>query len=332
MILEHRFAGIPQDARRERAWLNSLPPLFEGKLVENAIVPITAFLRYHHLGDIVLAIDESPAQVIDRSETLAAAQALDHVILRAHADGQAQIFAGERSGEAAPGDLVVLDLARPVQIMMSAQAASAIIVPRRLLASQGSGLASWHGRIVGGAEDRLARLLADHLVHLAHCLPAATSAQAAHLISATLDLCRAFGLSASTSPNESAERALGRTRNAVLRFIDAHLADVDVARLTAEFALSRRSLYRLFDDFGGIQGYIRDRRLARAMVQLSRTPPDRRRKMAQLAHECGFRTDLTFSRAFHRRYGLNPSDVISGSPVVIPTTAGAALLEWLRHL
>ncbi|MGW9820796.1 hypothetical protein ACUXK4_003373 [Methylorubrum extorquens] len=133
-VLEHRFEHISQEGHRGRALLAGLLPLFEGALATEAVQPEDLFLRYHHLGAIVLAVERVPAALVTRSRERVRSQALDHLVVGACADGPVRIEAGAWVGEASSGDLILLDLAQPLRITMLPQAGIAIVVPRRLLA------------------------------------------------------------------------------------------------------------------------------------------------------------------------------------------------------
>lgn len=330
MILEHRFGHIAEDARRRRALIASLAPLFDATVEAQTVVPNTAFHRYNNLGAIVLAAYRTPPQVIERTASRTAAQGLDHIVLRTQVSGRVRVSADEARGEAGPGDVLVLDLSRPVRIEAEAVEGADLVVPRRLIADQAGDLPDWHGRVLHGGTDPVAHLLADHLQHLGRCASAGIPGQMTHIVSATIPLCKALFAEAGNGAWPPQARVVA-TDVAIRRFIEEHLADVDVPMLTTHFGLSRTPLYRLFAKDGGVCAYIRDRRLASAMRRLGR-PGDRRPKVARLAHECGFRSDLMFSRAFRRKYGLNPSDVVPGRPDPASSCADDPLLRWLREL
>ena len=336
MILEHRFAHIPQDGRRGRAWLASLAPLYAGHLQADAVVPPGAFVRHHHLGEIVLTVDESPAQVLERDTERVIAQGLDHLVLWTPAGGCARVTASGVDATVKPGAILLLELSRPFRIVMEPLSGHALVVPRRLIKAEAEP-PDWHGQIISGPQARLGAMLADHLRHAGGCLSDLSLAQTRHLAPATLALCRA--LLVGFPPTD---RTLGSSRSvalAVRRHIETHLASVDAAMLMAEFGLSRTLLYELFSATGGLYAHIRDRRLAEAMRQLSRADGERRPMMAQLAHACGFHHPTVFARAFRRKYGINPSEI---TPARMPAAvagvgatgsgANAALIAWLRDL
>ncbi len=213
---------------------------------------------------------------------------------------------------------LVFDLAQPLRMTMPPQSGIAAVVPRRLLAEGTEDVGPRHGQALPGASVPLARRLAAHPCHLADALATATAtpAQVGDLVPATLALCRAIvrsgrGQSAACQDDEAGG---GRTELAeeVRRYIDTHLVTVDLATLIRRFGLSRRPLYRLFAETGGVESFIRERRLAharRVLAVLSRRP-----KLARLAHACGFADPQVFSRAFKRQYGLSPMQLDPSPP------------------
>ena len=49
MIINHRFDHIPDAEKRRRAWIDTLSSFFVTQIDPDAIVPTTAFHRYHHM-------------------------------------------------------------------------------------------------------------------------------------------------------------------------------------------------------------------------------------------------------------------------------------------
>ncbi|MGU3420811.1 AraC family transcriptional regulator [Methylobacterium sp. D54C] len=326
MIVEHRFAHIPQDARRGRAWVASLAPLMEARLDHGARVPVGAFHRYRHLGEMILGDFEAPAQTTERPESLVIRQALDHLVLRTHFRGRARIDTGGSGGEIGPGDIVLLDLAHAIRIDAEPSAGVELILPRLVLADGAGRIELQHGKILG-TENPMTRLVADHLRNLAACLPVPDPA--AQLVAATLALCRAIlAHSAESTRKEPGDPTI----IAIRRFIEANLATVDVSTLMDRFGLSQRSLYRLFPD-EGVSTFIRDRRLAQAMRTLARLPTGARPpKLARLAYDCGFADPRVFSRAFRRRYGILPAEARAGIQGADDEATLVPPLAWLRAL
>lgn len=106
-------------------------------------------------------------------------------------------------------------------------------------------------------------------------------------------------------------RALPSTRGGMLAhvrgFMRGHLHDatLDVAQIAEAHYVSRRYLYELFEPFAETPGeHLRRLRLTRARGLLA----DPRPTVAQVAASCGFADATTFTRAFHREFGMLPRD------------------------
>ncbi|MCL7714701.1 helix-turn-helix domain-containing protein [Stenotrophomonas sp. CPCC 101365] len=102
-----------------------------------------------------------------------------------------------------------------------------------------------------------------------------------------------------------AQRQDARLRG-ILVYIDAHLGDsgLDADRIGAAFAISRPTLYRLFQDLGGVARHVRERRLWLAHRYLAHDPDC---SLTWLLYEVGFASERQFQRAFQARYGLSPA-------------------------
>jgi AraC-like DNA-binding protein len=111
-------------------------------------------------------------------------------------------------------------------------------------------------------------------------------------------------------PRSTAEMAaLARDNNrliAVRASIEASINDPDLGADTiiAQADVSRATLYRLFKPLGGINGYIRTRRLH--ALRLSLMDAAEQRSFAELAIHFGFRSEAHASRLFFERYDIRP--------------------------
>jgi AraC-like DNA-binding protein len=96
--------------------------------------------------------------------------------------------------------------------------------------------------------------------------------------------------------------------------IAAHLDDLDLGidSLRATFHCSRSSIYRAFEEEGGVARYIREQRLLRCFEELAR-PTKLPRRVSHVATRWGFDNPSHFHRLFTQRFGLPPS-ALNGSP------------------
>ena len=118
---------------------------------------------------------------------------------------------------------------------------------------------------------------------------------------------------------EECERVKAPWQRVVRGYIERHLHQpgFGVEQICRELGTSRASAYRLFAPDGGVNNYVMQRRLERAMRELSSTAPARGR-VAQVAARWGFNDVSHFSRRFKSRFGISPGGAMNsghGCPV-----------------
>lgn len=97
---------------------------------------------------------------------------------------------------------------------------------------------------------------------------------------------------------------------AMKEYIATNLDDLDLGpeTLIDAFYYSRSSVYRLFEEDGGVARYIRDQRLLRCFEDLTR-PTKLPRHISDSAVRWGFDNPSHFNRLFKARFGVPPSEV-----------------------
>lgn len=94
----------------------------------------------------------------------------------------------------------------------------------------------------------------------------------------------------------------------VLAFVEERLVDGDfkLGEIAARFRLSDRYVRRLFQRTDeSPSGFVLRRRLERAAAMMV-DPARARQTLLAIALDCGFNDAATFSRSFHRRFGVAP--------------------------
>jgi len=105
-------------------------------------------------------------------------------------------------------------------------------------------------------------------------------------------------------------------RDAMAAQISAHVEqnlaqwDLGVNTLLRDFGVSRASLYRMFEPYGGVRQYISDRRLLRAVLEITDRPLVRG-QIAETAERWGFSSSASFNRSVRREFGVAPGSLLN---------------------
>ena len=184
-----------------------------------------------------------------------------------------------------------------------------VVDTRIILAATREGAPPWLAGITGlepVAPSTLTALITSLMVGLAGPTAPAETEDAAVVIDAILLMTRqVWDRPTATDAPGWAHGDAERVEAA--RLVDARLLDPDLCAETLRTALglSRSSLYRAFRPVGGVQAYIRQRRLENARdVLAERAGP--RPTVSEVAHSHGFASDSHFSRAFRKMFGYPP--------------------------
>lgn len=331
MIIDVQPGDIRDERARRKAWLDAISPVFHGSIDDAVTVPPTVLMKNYNLQRCLFGVLRAPRQRIERTPSQISTQAVDHLLVRIYLAGTASVNVGAESRAVSPGDFTVFDLSQ-VMVSDTGEISSInLLMPRRSLDRRLGDLSPLHGRVFRQTLNPFTQLMADHLRSLAQCVEAADEWQRDSLSVATVALCNAMLTPEAGGTPYSPDTVLGI---AVRQFIDADLTayDLDADKLTARFGISRTNLYALFEPDGGVATYIRHRRLARAMRILAGVEGGPLQRIATVGYACGFETEKGFSRAFRRRYGINPSEVDGSYGMQAHFEHGATLMSWMKDL
>lgn len=261
-----------------------------------------SFIAYDLGGLMLVRSTSSPAGYIRRQESIAHGPFKDFVLLRLVVKGAVRgCFSGGESIDLGEGDIYLSDLAKPAELWTGESEHLNLLIPRRT----SDKMHSLHGCVLrdGWLPNRM---LAQHLLHLEQTIPDLDAIHAQDVIRRTVDVV----LTCLGAGNRTRG---GRERNDILHErIQEHIDDqldnseLDIAAIQRRFRVSRTCLYRLFAEVGGIQQYIRARRLDAAVRDLRDEPA---RNISEIAFSHGFTNERQFQRAMRARYGMSARDV-----------------------
>lgn len=328
-------------ARPERydVWRDSISCIFQADADKDARGgDFRALVDANMFGPLMLARTQSHEHLWRRTSSIMARDGMDHYMIQAYEHGQLQ-WGGGLADETLPErGLLIVDLSQPLESRSTAFRNLSLIIPRDMLDGALKSPGDQHMRVLSG-EEPMVTLLRDHMVSLKNLAGQMSLQQAVEIAPATVGLAAAC-LNAAVdreAPSQAAGVAVARL-TMIRRFIENHLSEPDLSAdwVAGQVGVSRSKLYKLFDPFGGVGAYIRDRRLRRALLALS----DRRagqRPIYDIALDAGYSSDAAFSRAFRARYGMAPRDIrrnphVYGDPAGDFANVDRRYERWLHHL
>ena len=281
------------------------------------------------LGPLAVTGGQFAARRMVRGERLVRRLQLDHYrILLPLGGAQLRHAAGERRSLVSAGQMVFSDLSQPEAADCGRGELMQFIVGREALDALLPASPDVHGLV---PEGPLAGLVTDHLAALARRLPALSGAEAQALVQPTLQLIAAMLRPVAEAPGEARAALQGAQRRRILRFIEAELLvpTLGPEMICARFGLSRASLYRLFQPFGGVMALVQERRLRRLRDELAGPGPHH---LGQLSWRYGFSSQAQMSRAFRALFGHAPRDTARGLAATARAPAGAEALSFAEIL
>ena len=331
--------GVPQRERYE-VWRDSIACIFEVEAHKDVRTgAFDAEVDANMFGPIMLAETKTLKQAWRRTPAVMARDGMDHYMIQFFATGETTWANGRGDFSSPDQGLMVYDLSQETNLRSGDFRNFSLIVPRDMLEGE---LASQHDQHLRtlSAQEPMVQLLRDHMVSLKSLAHRMTARQGIEIAPATIGLVAAC-LNAAVSddvPEQRAGVAMAQL-TVIRRFIETNLSEPDLSAewIARRVGASRSKLYQLFEIYGGIAAYVRERRLRRALLALS-DPKSRHRPIYDIALASGYTSDAAFSRAFRARYGIAPRDARHASaPVAHATQWSEGGIDrryesWLHHL
>jgi AraC-like DNA-binding protein len=333
--------GMAPDEELRLLWRQSIAPYFDARQIEPDTATQVPEIRQFSLGSILLADSRFPAQTYDRDRHwMRRYDDSDHLLLQLFAEGRNLAVNGTDEYVQAPGNVCAINLAYEAKSRSTDSRALTLVLPRDLVRHALPHLIDARGVLLA-PDSAAARVLSDYLLSLGENLARATQDEAPALIRATVGL-----LDALTAGNDvGSQQAHSATLDTACRYIEAHLADptLGVSAICRYLRCSRATLYRLFGEQGGVQEYIRRRRLVACFKAIG-SPGQAHRRIYDIALDFGFTSPSHFSHLFRSHFGITPREAreleFSAAPKAPAPGAGVSsgaeaveqIWRWARTL
>jgi AraC-like DNA-binding protein len=332
-----RFSTAASDAPFA-AWRALLLALFDTALSKTSSTAcFRADLTARHFGTFLLCKSTADAGRYDRGLPRLASDDLDHILISCLLNGSIAINGGSVR-RLRPGDVAAIDLSSPASFAMSAGEVLNLVIPRTSLPAAIAPIAPVPSRIFA-RNTAMGIFIRGMMETLWQASPYLDAVEARALGAYFPDL---LGWCLGTAPATSAAAGKADLGRRVRRYVEENLSrpDLTSARLTREIGVSRSQLYRQFEASGGVETYIRQRRLRRSLQALS----DPRRadlRIGDIAYEVGFADEAHFSRLFRQAFGQSPRQIRAATgrgshprlaDASFASTGRRSLEDWLLTL
>lgn len=258
-------------------------------------------VRNWYSAEAIFSWAEQDAVAIRRTKAQSEAAA-DLVYVHRYLDGHIQGRIGDLNIDRARGDIHVFDQEHRVECLQARTVSQGIYLRKS---------------DIGYDRDRhpplmtfphtssMGKLLNMKLGQLFGQLTRDDSVRAADLDQLKASLRMALG--ADTSQGDVRRHARDAIFGLICAFVESRLDDpsLGVQTLLNSFGVSRASLYRMFEPSGGVRQYVSNRRIMRAVLDLS-NHPNKRGAITQAAYKWGFSSPPSFNRAVREKLGVSP--------------------------
>lgn len=323
--VEHAHFDTRHIARRDQAlaWRDRVAHVIDAPPTRDALNNgFAGAIDRYAAGDLMFSDARTDAMTLDRSVVRTSTDNRSDYVFHLIIDGQIGNLSGvtrKRSAPHAYQGIVALALDQPFRLKRPACRVLSLFVPQTDVAATMSDPPALHGQILERTSPAAAPVF-DYLIAFNARLPSLDrfSANREMQIGAAL-LLRAFD-------KQSAAKATTRAAvqsaiiDRVRRYVESNLHEATLSPSTVIDALQlkRATVYRWFDEEGGLGAYIRHRRLRAAMRELVHFPQMR---VIDVAYSLGFNSASDFTRAFRRAYGMSPQDARMQALARLQTTA-----------
>lgn len=283
------------------------------------------------LNDLMIVESSSCGQVFERDRAKISLDNTDHILIQFYTQGSAAFF--KEGTVHSSDDLLIFDTAQAATIVSTDFKNMTLVVPKRVLKEKAIFLEQLHAQAIPFASSFMARMFKSTVLEIYQNANRIELNTAKNLQNTLLELIFAT-LKSYQNIKIEFDVDLYSKGLIIKRFIDMNITDPDlnVNLILKKFKMSRATLYRIFPEkFGGINGYINEKRLKNIFKRLS-IKTDGSETIASLAYEYGFSSITNFNRNFKRFYNFSPSEAPTYFQAFQQRQEGIVWHNWYKSL
>ena len=256
------------------------------------------------LGNVLIGQSAASAQIFRRDESVIQRSRIDHIMIQLYEEGG---FTGHAEGSpiaVAQGDICCFDLAFGFLTEAPDFCNLTMIIPKSVLHPLAKSDV-FHGLVLK-AHDPANALLAAHMREVLKLCSTIGETDVEAITQVTTEivrLCLRMPRRQRLAPDARSGSLVERVKSYIGENLSDH--DLDAEAICEVFAVSRPTLYRHFEPFGGVASVIRNWRLSNVFGDLERAIGE---PFHKIARRNGFSSGASCARAFKSRYGLSPSE------------------------
>lgn len=322
----HGFA----DAKKYPAWREAIQGVFMVEPVaEETLLNFETSLESYMLGSMMISRTISTTQTFRRTAENIASHAADYLMIEIMQEGSHVLETEKGEKRVQTGDIVLYDMQQ--EYAFKAQGVfngtryqysdMDFVFPLDSIRPLVPHIEHLHRHVIP-KDTLLNSLLSNHLLTLYDQLPQMTREVVATVSQCTAELiagllCIDPQLELATHDNKE-KNQLAIIYGLIMDNLDSPALNIDF--FCRELNMSKSSLYRMCEPYGGIMKMVRVRRLRTAYnILMEPSPP----QITQLAMQCGYSSLDSFTRAFKKEFGFNPSELLHN-------TSGPSILKLQR--
>ena len=298
---------------RVDAWRSLHQDIYHLVIKADARDAVHASARVWHAGPLIIGHHQHSPSIWERTGPLIGKSPQDILILRLYFRGSSGVISGDVESELAPGAVYLFDFARERREITGSVEGISMAIPHSAL---GYDRAKHPGALSFDLNSPAGRMLQPNITALYQAAGEADADEATKLSDAFVALLRALIAPQLGDATDWAQ--FERAREVAMRdYVEHRLRGpmIKAEEVCAALGMSRSTLYRLLEPYGGFTRYVIGRKLEAAMMALG-TRARHPGVVAEVSARFGFANQAHFSRAFRARFGMPPRDAVG---VVLPS-------------